>query len=100
MTAQSIRDFFHILFGSRRIEDLKEQLAKTEQERDYFRGKADRLEVLLTAPRTVAPTERRPPILKAVRPHTWEQVRAEWNAAQAAIAKQEAEDKKRASGGG
>lgn len=47
MTAQSIRDFFRTLFGSLRVEELKESLAKTEKERDYFRQRADRLELML-----------------------------------------------------
>jgi hypothetical protein len=50
--AQLIRDFFHTLFHSTRIEELK-------AERDYFRGRMERIELILMQrlqpPRMVVP---------------------------------------------
>lgn len=98
MIAQRIREFFSVLFGSRRIEDLKDALAKTEKERDYFRGRADRLELmLLGTPRLGA--ERRP--VSVTRETTpigrkfWPQVQAEYILEQQEkAAKEEAAKKK------
>lgn len=51
MTAQQIRDFFSTLFGSRRVELLREELTEARKERDYFRARAERFELMLLTPR-------------------------------------------------
>ena len=97
MIAARIREFFATLFGSRRIEDLKQALAKTEKERDYFRARADRLELmLLQGPKVPAPAERRPagsPTNLPVGRKFWPQVVADWNAQQKIEAEQEASNR-------
>ncbi len=40
------------------MDDLKESLAKVEKERDYFRARADRLELMLIPQRRPAAPER------------------------------------------
>jgi hypothetical protein len=57
MNAQSIRDFFRQLFGSRYIAQLELDLIAMRQEREYFKGRAERLEMMLmqrVAPRIQA----------------------------------------------
>jgi hypothetical protein len=83
MTGQSIRDFFSNLFHSRKLEELKALhnrelarlnralakqekdsealLAEARRERDYFRGKCDRFELLLLTPKPTAPIVPRRP---------------------------------------
>ena len=60
--------------------ELADRLAKVEKERDYFRGKCDRFELLLLTPRQSTPTvARRPgaPGPAIVGRKTWAQVQLE-----------------------
>jgi hypothetical protein len=47
MSAQAVRDFFRQLFGSRYIAQLELDLIAMRQEREYFKGRAERLEMML-----------------------------------------------------
>ena len=52
--AQLIRDFIRTLIGSRYIAQLETDLIQMRQEREYFKGRAERLEMLfLSRPRQV-----------------------------------------------
>jgi hypothetical protein len=78
--ASCIRQFFVDLFGHRTstlyVNELKERLAKAEETLDYFRDKADRLELRLIPPPVVRGA-RSPADLKPVGRKTWAQVQAE-----------------------
>ena len=95
MTAQTIREFFSVLFGSRRVELLERELIEARKERDYFKGRCDRLELMLLTPRTPAnilPRNQANP--QAVGRKTWAQVQREDFERQMKEAKdQEAEQK-------
>lgn len=56
MTAQSIRDFLRTLFTGRYVRSLEEHIAELKQERDYFRGRSERLELMLLPNRRSMPT--------------------------------------------
>ena len=49
--ARRIRDFFETLFPNKLVLQLRDELNETRHERDYFKGRAERLELLLTQPR-------------------------------------------------
>ena len=49
--ARRIRDFFETLFPDKLVLQLRDELNETRHERDYFKGRAERLELLLTQPR-------------------------------------------------
>ena len=58
--------------------DSTEALAKAEKERDYFRGKCDRFELLLLTPRPTPTTvTRRPGPTPVVGRKTWAQIQLE-----------------------
>ena len=57
--AQLIRDFIRTLIGSRYIAQLETDLIQMRQEREYFKGRAERLEMLfLSRPRQPEPYSR------------------------------------------
>jgi hypothetical protein len=68
------------LFGDHRdspvVALLKEALAKSEKERDYFRERAERLELMLLPERTARPV-RVPGNRAPIGQRTWAQVQAE-----------------------
>lgn len=80
MTWKPLRQFIADLFGPgpRTLYELvlKEQLAKAEKERDYFRTRAERLELRLI-PEPVQHPIRPPSNTTAVPRKTWAQVQAE-----------------------
>ncbi len=45
--AQLIRDFIRTLIGSRYIAQLETDLLQMRQEREYFKGRAERLEMMI-----------------------------------------------------
>ena len=45
--AQLIREFLRSLFGSRFIFELQQEILELRKEREYFRGRAERLELML-----------------------------------------------------
>jgi len=94
--ADRIRSFFDSLLPRRAVLLLSAELAEARKERDYFRGRCERLELMLVpspAPRIVRPTGTQVPIGRK----TWVQVQVE-NADR--IAKEiEAEQQKKAAGG-
>ena len=49
--AKRIRDFFEVLFPNKLVLQLRADLNEIRHERDYFKGRAERLELLLTQPR-------------------------------------------------
>ena len=49
--AKRIRDFFETLFPNKLVLELRAELNEIRHERDYFKGRAERLELLLTQPR-------------------------------------------------
>lgn len=95
MNAQNIRDSFSVLFGSRRIEDLKAELAEARKERDYFRGRADRLELMLLSPLVQKPIGPRAALdPRPIGRKPWIQVQAEELQKQEDAFKKEQEAKK------
>ncbi len=78
--ASRIRQFFVDLFGNRTstlyVNELKERLANAEHLADYFRDRADRLELRLIPPPVVRGV-RSPADMKPVARKTWAQVQAE-----------------------
>lgn len=78
--ASRVRQFFVDLFGYRTstlyTQQLKERLAKSEAMTDYFRDKADRLELRLIPPPVVR-GPRSPEDMKPVGRKNWKQVQAE-----------------------
>ena len=78
--ASRVRQFFVDLFGHRTqtlyIAQLKERLAKSEAMTDYFRDKADRLELRLIPPPVVRGI-RSPQDMKPVGRKNWKQVQAD-----------------------
>lgn len=52
--AKRVRDFFETLFPNKLVLELRAELNETRHERDYFKGRAERLELLLTQPRVAA----------------------------------------------
>lgn len=71
MLAVRVREFLRALFGSRYIAQLETDLIAMRQEREYFKGRAERLEMILLGrpmravpmleerPRDMAPEKRR-----------------------------------------
>lgn len=51
MNAKDIRDAIETLFSSRLVVQLRHDLEEARAQRDYFKGRAERLELLLTQPR-------------------------------------------------
>ena len=49
--ARRIRDFVETLFPNKLVLQLRADLDETRTQRDYFKGRAERLELLLTQPR-------------------------------------------------
>lgn len=78
--ASRIRQFFVDLFGHRTqtlyVNELKERVAKSEAMTDYFRDKADRLELRLIPPPVVRGI-RSLQDMKPVGRKSWNQVQAE-----------------------
>jgi len=98
--AKRIRTNLEVLFGSRRIEQLAKQLDEALAERDYFRGKVDRLEEKLyglamqphSGPtRPIDPTPAGRKTWAQVQLESLKQQQAEHEAHIASIQKQEAE---------
>ena len=54
--AKRIRDFFETLFPDKLVLQLRAELNETRHERDYFKGRAERLELQLLQPRIAART--------------------------------------------
>jgi hypothetical protein len=49
MRARDIREFIHALFQSGYSRLLEQQIIELKQDRDYFKGRAERLELILTS---------------------------------------------------
>ena len=76
MIADRIRAFIDSLLPNRVVLLLRAELAEARKERDYFRGRCERLELMLVpnpAPRIV----RQPAGTQPVGRKTWAQVQAE-----------------------
>ena len=102
MTAQSVRDFLHTLFTRRLVLNLEEQIIEARRERDYFKGKSERLELVLESKLSVlnrAPSLPQSPLPMIPRRKTLSQLQAEMDAEDAARAKREAEQPKEAVNG-
>jgi hypothetical protein len=56
--AIAIREFFAALFGSKLLVQLRADLEEARRERDYFRGRNERLELMLLPQRTTPQTTR------------------------------------------
>ena len=52
--AASIREFIETLFSSRLVIQLRHDLDEARSQRDYFKGRAERLELQLLQPRIAA----------------------------------------------
>lgn len=74
--AKSIHDFIDALFPNRIVIQLRSDLADAKRERDYFRQRAERLELRLI-PETVVRPVRPPANASPVGRKTWLQVQAE-----------------------
>lgn len=59
MTAERLREIFDALFTRRIVIQLRADLEEARRERDYFRARADRLELMLLG-RPSAARERKP----------------------------------------
>jgi hypothetical protein len=83
--AKRIRDFFETLFPDKLVLQLRADLDETRKQRDYFKGRAERLELLLTQPRVanrdlsdpVVAGQRRPTQTHAGGRKLWPQIVAE-----------------------
>jgi len=77
--AHRTREFFSTLFDSKLLVQLRADLEEAKRERDYFRGRCERLELAREAdkkPVVIAPRPQRD--LSPVGGHkTWKQVQAE-----------------------
>lgn len=79
MTAQDIRDWFDTLFTGRLVKQLRDDLTEARHERDFFKGRAERLELMLWEAKRIQPIAARAPAnLKAVGHKSWEQVQQEF----------------------
>jgi hypothetical protein len=56
--AIAIREFFAALFGSKLVVQLRTDLEEARRERDYFRGRNERLELMILPQRTTPQTKR------------------------------------------
>lgn len=57
MNAQTVRQFLATLFTGRYVRSLEQHIEELKQERDYFRGRAERFEMrLLPERKPIAPT--------------------------------------------
>ena len=93
MTAQTIREFLHTLFTRRLVLNLEEQIIEARKERDYFKGKAERLGMLLEGKLSVAgrvPEMPRQPLPLVPKRKTLAQLQAEMDAEDSERAKKEA----------
>lgn len=77
--AQVIRDFLSTLFGSKLVLQLRADLDEAKRERDYFRGRCERLELAREAEKKPIVMAPRPPRdMPTVGGHkSWKQVQAE-----------------------
>ena len=93
--AKQFREAISVLFGSRRIEDLKDQIEDLKLQRDQANGRASRLELMLLTPREPKLTIPRKGVpLPVGGRKTWIQVQAEDMERQRKEAEQEAAAKK------
>lgn len=74
--ASRVRNFFDTLFPSHIVLQLRADLEDARRERDYFRDKADRLELRLIPPPVVRGI-RSPEDMKPVGRKNWKQVQAD-----------------------
>jgi hypothetical protein len=56
--AHAIREFFAALFGSKLMVQLRADLEEARRERDYFRGRNERLELMLLPNKVTPQTQR------------------------------------------
>lgn len=77
--AQRTRGFFSALFGSSLLVQLRADLDEARRERDYFRGRCERLELAREAEKKPVVVAPRPPRdMPTVGGHkSWKQVQAE-----------------------
>ena len=82
MTGAQIRDWLRGLLGSRYAMHLEAELDEMRSERDYFKGRAERLELMLLPKRQ----EQSAASVSAasVGPKSWLQVQQEWDEQQQA----------------
>lgn len=94
--AQLIRDFLSALFGSKLVVELRHELSERTQERDYFRGRLERIELAQQMAREkpvmVVPREKRD--MSPVAGHkSWRQIQRE-HTQKTVAALQEEEERK------
>lgn len=82
MTGEQIRGWIRGLIGSRYAMHLEAELSEMRTERDYFKGRAERLELMLLPKRQVESTM--PASVANVGPKSWIQVQQEWDEQQQA----------------
>lgn len=79
VTAQAIRDWFDTLLTGRLVKQLRDDLTEARHERDFFKGRAERLELMLWEAKRIQPIAARAPAnLKAVGRKSWEEVQQEF----------------------
>jgi len=63
-----VREFFRTLFGSRYICRLEQNIEELKNERDYFRGKCEKLElkILTPPPPIIRPPLKMEPVRKSL----------------------------------
>lgn len=79
MTPYSVRlrQFLHGLFGSRYVMQLEQDVAEVKRERDYFKGRAERLELMLLPNHNPIARQAVQTKLQAPMRKTWAQIEAE-----------------------
>jgi len=68
VTVQNLRDFLRILFRSTATRLREERIADLEQQRDYFKGRAERLELMMMRPGLLSTPSRPEPDAQTFRP--------------------------------
>jgi hypothetical protein len=95
VNAQSIREFIDTLFISRLTLQLREDLAELRADRDYFKGRAERLELMLLEAQRPVRFNTAPPGTPLVGRKSWSQIQAE---AYQKIAEEEKAEKEKNNG--
>lgn len=95
MIATRIRAFFDALLPYRAVNQMRCQIEDLKRERDYFRARSDRLELMLLAPfnkRLEQPIQGPKANQRPVGRKTWEQVKREYMEKEFAETKEEAKN--------
>ena len=95
MIVQRIREIIDTLFISRLTLQLREDLAELRDDRDYFKGRCERLELMLLEAQRPMPRVQTPIGVAPMGRKTWSQIQAE---AYQKIAEEEKAEKEKKNG--